>query len=946
MSSFKSVNTGFNIDVLKIRGIQIDSLQNLSNVKFCINIATGGAHSCSASCGKSRDASKACSCDVNCYYYNDCCPDYEIFCVDGWQPIAITQMPTTEDAETATEDEYYSTTEASTSQVPPWYVTNHTEFYHTMDMLRYNIPYVLENRPINVEIDDTCYAPSLTPDVSYHMIATCPDNTMTDEYQLCVNDEESGGTESLIPVYVRSKGLFYANKCCAACHGHANEAEFLSLSCTKRPLCDEELGNYPSLEECQESICYSLEWVFNPLPRLCDPDDMSNVVINCPLQDDPISKACHSYSAYVFVGFKNPTIYRNVHCAFCDNQINTQNYPCDMGGRNPSRGQGGPSSGGGAVPLTVLFDFTSGTLQQSQSYGGPPSSLDCPEYFIYSGELHECRRVGCPEGATLHKKDCVYNRDPSMLVNRTLSSTIDPHYRRVVVEFAAQNKNITREQVLALSLSTLDVFYEAIDYYDIQVFNQSDVFNQSEHSTEEDVDIIWNGDAWMTSSRDTIAPEEDCLINYTIRFKVTVEGKSYSWLKGIELFIRRIEDWILSRPSCQPEFDGFDLDVLLVQVSMTNFPYVGGLCNESSRVPKRYEERSFSRIIEPVNHFRIRMMFTGNRSETFESNRVPQEVIFTGGGLYFNRFGQDLGNWSRQDRLYVCEGLPLCPLITLSKQDYRWQFDSDGDNVSLLLIRSNRVVPDNEIVLTVDGLVRICLGEDYINDVIYFYSSGQTLATTIGCTISLTLLGLVIITYCSFSSLRNVPGMTVLSLSVSLFFAQLLLLTAAGQTANSNVCLIIACFMHFFWLSVFSWTNVLAFDLGQTFSKKTCVRGDNTDGTGFIKYSIYGWGMPLLVVGVTLVVHFFQKVNHMIRNIYGVTSACWLRTGLPILIAFGVPVAIALLSNMVFFTRTVQGIRSTMKTTKILKKEQQGDDGLEFLKTELYLYVRVSIAFM
>ena len=317
-------------------------------------------------------------------------------------------------------------------------------------------------------------------------------------------------------------------------------------------------------------------------------------------------------------------------------------------------------------------------------------------------------------------------------------------------------------------------------------------------------------------------------------------------------------------------------------------------------------------------------------------------MIFTGGGLYFNTFGQDVGNWSRQDRLYVCEGLPLCPLITLSKQDYRWQFDSDSDNVSLLLIRSNRIVLCNEIVLTVDGHVQICL---FTEDSFYSYSSGQTLTTTIGCTTSLTLLGLVIVTYCSFPILRNVPGKTVLSLSFSLFFAQLLLLTGAGQTSNPTVFLIIACFMHYFWLSVFSWTNILAFDLGRTFGKKAGLREADKDGSIFKSYCLYGCGMPLIIVGVSLIVHFFQAVDGIIENIYVVSSACWLRTGLPILIAFGVPVLLALLANMVFFTRTVHGIRYTMTTAKILKKEQQGDNDFEFLTKELYLYIRVSILY-
>ena len=106
-----------------------------------------------------------------------------------------------------------------------------------------------------------------------------------------------------------------------------------------------------------------------------------------------------------------------------------------------------------------------------------------------------------------------------------------------------------------------------------------------------------------------------CLVNYTNRFKVTVEGKSYLAFTNSEQFVTQLKYWILVKPSCTPEFIDFDLDhvdVRLVQVSMTNFPNVGGLCNDSSRVPKRYGERSFSRMVESSNNNKFRMNFAGN----------------------------------------------------------------------------------------------------------------------------------------------------------------------------------------------------------------------------------------------------------------------------------------------------------------------------------------------
>ena len=149
--------------------------------------------------------------------------------------------------------------------------------------------------------------------------------------------------------------------------------------------------------------------------------------------------------------------------------------------------------------------------------------------------------------------------------------------------------------------------------------------------------------------------------------------------------------------------------------------------------------------------------------------------------------------------------------------------------------------------------------------------------------------------------------------------------------------------MHFFWLSVFSWTNILAFDLSQTFGKKASMRSDDSSGSLFLKYSTYGWEIPFARVGTSVLLHLFKDVDGMFENLYGVQYSCLLRSGYPVLVAFGVPVAVALIVNIVFFVFTVHGIRSTMKMAQILKKEHDESDDLEFLKKELYLYIRVSI---
>ena len=896
-------------------------------IDYCINANIGGSQTCKHYCGSPSGESnyRDCSCDSSCYFYNDCCPDYEISCVAGWAASEVSTSLATDLFTTTTEN---TTEEQSSTTQQLWYVLAVNNFYDKMDLFRTHIPDNVRDRPINTQLNETCFVPSIGPEFAYFMISNCPDDSSAYEQDQCSTYTWTLA-DSLVPVYSNSSGLFYANKFCAACHGHTNQSqlEFMTLSCEWT--CSELLSPYledapQTIEDCEKADCFSLKWLYNNKPpRRCRP-----VITNCPLNNtDPISNACHSYSAYVFAGEESDEkMYKNVHCAFC-NKINKTRNECSGTFNTESETEIIIHGSGDQVPLTVLFDFTGGTLHKTESFGGPPPPLDCPEHFLYDREAHECRRVSCPPGAVLLDNQCSVDKDQSQIENRTLSSNLDPTYRRIIFELATNDDSVTDEQILEF-LYRFWYIYQHIEFYSIRKSNMSEEVN------EEGTRIHWDGKMWVKSNY--ADQEEGCLDEYHVKYTVTLEGKVAS---KVDNGIISVQNWLERRSSCNPKFS---LDFALIRVSFFNFPDAVQLCtnNSSYQVPKAYGERSFARSHnDSENAFHIDIYSPNGKTETYNSDEVAQEVVFTGGQMFLNN-GEKFGNWSRTDWSYFCEKGPLCPLITLSKEEYQWQFGSDH-KASLVLLTSGREVPDDEIVLSYDGLVQICLIFDSFY--MYAYSSGQTLATTIGCVVSLTLLALVIITYCTFSSLRNVPGKTVLNLSISLFLAQLLLLVGAGQTENWKVCLTISCILHFMWLSVFSWTNILAFDLAKTFGKKSSgIRSDDNSNTRFIKYSLYAWGIPLVVVGITTILHFFQEVDGKLRNIYGLATACWLRSGPSLLIAFGVPVAIALVIDIVYFVYTVLGIRATMKMAKILKEGKEGCDDIEVLKKELNLYVRVS----
>ena len=84
--------------------------------------------------------------------------------------------------------------------------------------------------------------------------------------------------------------------------------------------------------------------------------------------------------------------------------------------------------------------------------------------------------------------------------------------------------------------------------------------------------------------------------------------------------------------------------------------------------------------------------------------------------------------------------------------------------------------------------------------------------------LSLVAVLLTFVTYCCFPSLRTLPGKCVMSLTISLFFAQLLFSVSTLPTRIPMMCLLFSVFQHYCWLAAFAWMNVLSISICLSFS--------------------------------------------------------------------------------------------------------------------------------
>ncbi|XP_053395243.1 adhesion G protein-coupled receptor L4-like isoform X2 [Mercenaria mercenaria] len=123
------------------------------------------------------------------------------------------------------------------------------------------------------------------------------------------------------------------------------------------------------------------------------------------------------------------------------------------------------------------------------------------------------------------------------------------------------------------------------------------------------------------------------------------------------------------------------------------------------------------------------------------------------------------------------------------------------------------------------------------------------------------------------------------NLAFCLFIAEILFLAGIERTDNKVACAIIAGFLHYFFLSSFTWMFVegihILFMLVQVFdAAKSRLR----------YYYVIGYGAPLLVIGISALVYYEG---------YGTERYCWLTTDRMFIWSFAGPVAFILLMNLV-----------------------------------------------
>ncbi|XP_050412953.2 uncharacterized protein LOC126827539 [Patella vulgata] len=233
--------------------------------------------------------------------------------------------------------------------------------------------------------------------------------------------------------------------------------------------------------------------------------------------------------------------------------------------------------------------------------------------------------------------------------------------------------------------------------------------------------------------------------------------------------------------------------------------------------------------------------------------------------------------------------------------------------------------------------------------------------------LSIIALSSVLLTYFLFKSLRNLPGINTMNLTLALLIGEILFIEGES-TAVPWVCKFVAVSVHYFFLASFFWMNVMAYDVSKTFANK-CILTRIRKTRKFIpRYALYAWGSPGVIVAVCLIFE-FNGVTDKLHIGYGESTlvdvtydnvtrppdgvisnnsqvkhsshsvGCWIQSPVAALVAFGAPVLTLLVINIFFFVRTIICIQATAKLAHInTRRTFSHMTG----RNDVMLYVRMS----
>ncbi|XP_045498639.1 G-protein coupled receptor Mth2-like [Colias croceus] len=223
----------------------------------------------------------------------------------------------------------------------------------------------------------------------------------------------------------------------------------------------------------------------------------------------------------------------------------------------------------------------------------------------------------------------------------------------------------------------------------------------------------------------------------------------------------------------------------------------------------------------------------------------------------------------------------------------------------------------------------------------------KTYYQTSGLIISSIFLFLLFLVYCVLPELRNIGGMVLMAYVISLMGAFVSLTVMNLSTLRETDCIVITTFIYFFFLSAFTWMNVMSFDIWWTFRGYAKARPIHRKGEKFkfCMYCLYAWGVPLsMSIGFVLINAADLRDMPWFIQPNVPAFGCFINGGQQFVYLY-IPMLILIICNWMFYLLTAFNIwRLSRGTARVLNSEAAGNPAAHRTQKQRFMvYIKLSV---
>ena len=275
----------------------------------------------------------------------------------------------------------------------------------------------------------------------------------------------------------------------------------------------------------------------------------------------------------------------------------------------------------------------------------------------------------------------------------------------------------------------------------------------------------------------------------------------------------------------------------------------------------------------------------------------------------------------------VAINIKTCPMIELNFSDF-----SIDNKKQMLVPVYNKTLAKGEYFLNSTHAF-ICAPSELFKPIIKF-NDIQGYLTVVGNIISITCLVMMLVVYCSYTILRNTPGISLMCLACALILAQALFSIGIHGNDCQEFCYVVSVGVHFGFLAYFFWMNIVAFDIWNTFRSNLRETSSSVriKYKRFALYALYAWGTPALIIILSVILD--QITANNVRPDYAV-SLCFLNNRRGLFVLLAIPLVLVLILDIIFFVWTATNIHRVSRSSKLARPNHTET-------TQLFLFIKLA----